>query len=480
MIEKTHLEKIDNFIFRIPQTYQKGMRVEVCVFATEKMLEEIIHDRSLNQLINISFLPGVKNPVLVMPDVHEGYGFPIGAVAAVDFNHGVISPGGIGYDINCGVRLLLSLLTKKDIGNFIKSLGKNIFEAVPAGVGEKSIFQVDQKNFDQVLSTGISWAVKKGYADYKDQKRIESFGSLSQADPSFVSQQAKQRGINQLGTLGAGNHFVEIGYIETIYHQKIASAFGLFPNQITILIHTGSRGLGHQVATDYIRQMIKSIPKYGIHLPDWQLACAPINSPDGKAYFAAMQSAANFAWVNRQLITFQIRKVFQQVFGKNQELKLLYDVAHNIAKVEKHLIENSPQQVLVHRKGATRAFGPAALDLASEFQKTGQPVIIPGSMGTSSFILVGTKKAASLTFSSAAHGAGRKMSRKKARQKTKGSLLKGELANKGIAIFTQNLNALSEEAPFAYKDVEEVVDLIDRVGIAQKVAKLRPLIVVKG
>ncbi len=480
MFNKNFLQKQADFIFKIPQTYQKGMRVEAWVLTSPAMLEQILTDRSLVQLINVTFLPGVQEKVVVMPDVHEGYGFPIGAVAAVSLNKGVISPGGIGYDINCGVRLLLSKIAWQEAAAFLTKIGQAIFAQVPAGVGLKSDLKINQKELEAVLTQGLIWANNRGYTQPEDQNYIESGGVLKEAWAEAVSPQAKARGLNQLGTMGAGNHFVEIGYVAEIYQPQIAKAFGLFPNQLTVLIHTGSRGLGHQVATDYIRQMIKVMPKYGIALPDWELACAPFRSSEGQAYFSAMQAAANFAWVNRQIITFKIRQVFQKILGSCGKLAILYDVAHNIAKVEEHLIKKAKEKVLVHRKGATRAFGPNGEELPLKFQKIGQPVIIPGSMGTASFVLVGTQKALELTFGSSCHGAGRQMSRKKAVKAISGSLLKQNLTKQGIAIFTPHLSQLAEEAPFAYKDVSQVVEVVDQIGIAQKVAKLKPLAVIKG
>lgn len=479
-LTKSNLVKITDYIWEIPKSYRADMKVAARIFASQKMLPEIFRDKSLDQLVNVAALPGIVGQALVMPDAHEGYGFPIGGVAATEYPDGVISPGGIGYDINCGVRLLKSALTFDDINHHQGILAKKLFEAIPSGVGRGGRVKLDNKQLDAVLQNGANWAVANGYGQRGDTKFLESGGVLINADPSCVSDQAKQRGHDQIGTLGAGNHFVEVDKVEEIFEQDIARTFGLFKNQVVVLIHTGSRGLGHQVATDYIRTMLTKLSDYGITLPDRELACAPLSKKEGTEYFNAMAAAANFAWVNRQLITRATRQVFQELFPKSSSLSILYDVAHNIAKVEEHKVGTKSKKVIVHRKGATRAFGPNRPDLIEEYKKTGQPVIIPGSMGTASYVLVGTDEAMSLSFGSTCHGAGRRMSRHAAKREVQGKKLKVELEKEGIFIQTGSIRGLAEEAPIAYKDIHDVVDVVHQAGIAKKVAKLRPVVVVKG
>ncbi|MCX6765660.1 MAG: RtcB family protein [Candidatus Moranbacteria bacterium] len=449
------------------------MRVPARIYATGKMLDDIGRDRSLEQLINVTTLPGIQKNALVMPDAHEGYGFPIGGVAVTHYPDGVISPGGIGYDINCGVRLLKSNLYYEDARNYLSQLADELYKTIPSGVGRGGKLKLNSRELDEVLAGGVGWAVKKGYGEKEDMEHIESSGSLPEARPETVFKHAKNRGRDQLGTLGAGNHFLEIDRVDEIFDEDCAKAFGLYLNQIVILIHTGSRGLGHQVATDYIRIMNKAMPKYKISVPDRELVCVPFKSPEGQDYFSAMAAAANFAWTNRQLITWGIRKSWKKVLGNpGGELSILYDVAHNIAKIEEHTIMkhetcNTKQKLIVHRKGATRAFPE-------------QPVIIPGSMGTASYVLVGTHTAMQETFGSTCHGAGRAMSRHAAKRSVDAGKLKRELEKKGIYVQAGSIRGLAEEAPQAYKDIDEVVNVVHNVGIALKVAKLRPLVVIKG
>ncbi len=435
------------------------MRVPARVYASEKMLEEILGDRSLEQLINVATLPGIQNYALAMPDIHEGYGFPIGGVAAFSQKEGVISPGGIGYDINCGVRLLRSNKTFNEVKNYLPQLAQTLYREVPSGVGKGGRLKLKGEALDRVLEHGAQEVVGQGYGKEEDLKQQESEGRIEIAEANLVSERAKSRGHDQLGTMGAGNHFVEVEVVENIFSEEEAKRLGLSKDQITILIHCGSRGLGHQIATDYIQTMVRAMPKYGIVLPDRELACAPFESKEGQNYFRAMSAGANFAWANRQLITWEVRNAWQDVFSEGEDLEIVYDVSHNIAKIENDLV--------VHRKGATRSF-------------PGQPVLIPGSMGTGSYVLVGLEGAMEQSFGSSCHGAGRRMSRSKAKRTIRGSELKDQLEARGIAISAGSMSGLAEEAPEAYKNVDEVVEVVHQAGIAKKVARLRPVAVVKG
>lgn len=460
MIAKENLVRINDWLWEIPKNYRSDMRVAARVYATEKMLEEILGDRSLMQLINMATLPGIQNYALVMPDVHEGYGFPIGGVAAFDKREGIISPGGIGYDINCGVRLLRSKLSFDEVKSRLSELSEEIYRQVPSGVGKGGRLKLKDRDFDRVLERGAEAVVEMGYGGKEDLKQQESEGRIEEANAGLVSDRAKARGADQLGTMGAGNHFVEVEAVETIFDEEEAKQLGLFKDQIVVLIHTGSRGLGHQIATDYIQTMARALSKYNISLPDRELACAPYQSEEGQNYFWAMSAGANFAWANRQLISWEVREAFKNVFGiTNHELNIVYDVAHNIAKIENNLV--------VHRKGATRAF-------------PGQPVLIPGSMGTGSYVLVGQEASMTQSFGSTCHGAGRRMSRSKAKRTIRGKELKDELESRGIAIAAGSMSGLAEEAPEAYKNVDEVVEVVHQAGIAKKVARLRPVAVIKG
>lgn len=455
-----HLVKIHDWLWEIPREFRSDMRVPARVYASEKMLGEITRDRSLEQLVNVATLPGICDYALLMPDAHEGYGFPIGGVAAFSLADGIVSPGGIGYDINCGVRLLRSEHTAEDLRPHFRALGRAIFKEVPSGVGRGGRLQLKGDAFNQVLAGGAGRMVAMGYGEVADLSQIESGGVLDEAETGAVSETAKARGRDQLGTMGAGNHFVEVEEVETIFDEKTAAALGLFRGQVAVLIHTGSRGLGHQVATDYIREMLRAIPRYGIELPDRELACAPIRSPEGERYLRAMSAAANFAWANRELITWEVRRAWREVLGEAAgPLHVVYDVAHNIAKVEEGRV--------VHRKGATRSF-------------PGQPVLVPGSMGTGSYVLVGEEKSLRESFGSSCHGAGRRMSRTEAKRRIRGAELKQSLEGKGIVVESGSLSGLAEEAPEAYKDVDEVVEVIHQAGIARKVARLKPLAVMKG
>jgi len=478
---KEHLKKLDDYLWEIPKDARDGMLVPGYIYASERMLEDIGHDRSLEQLTNVAMLPGICKAAIVMPDVHEGYGFPIGGVAATEWPHGAISPGGIGYDINCGVRLLCSDLEHKDLFNKGEDLAKVLYTHIPSGIGKGGLIRLSDHELDKVLSLGAGWAVENGYAETNDLDFIESFGCLDSADPSYVSDVARKRGFDQLGTIGAGNHFVEVSYVDEIFDADAAEVFGLRLNQLTILIHTGSRGLGHQVATDYLKRMVASMGAYNIHLPDRELACVPFDSIEGQEYFKAMSSAANFAWCNRQIVTWEIRNVMKEFFrGRESELKIVYDVAHNIAKIEDHLVNGNAMRLIVHRKGSTRSFGPGHPEIPVHYRTIGQPVIIPGSMGTSSYVMVGTSGAMEKTFGSTCHGAGRRMSRRAAQRAVNVAVLEKELTDMDIHVRAGSRRGVSEEAPTAYKDIEEVIDVVHSAGLAHKVARLKPISVIKG
>ncbi|MBW1971903.1 MAG: RtcB family protein [Deltaproteobacteria bacterium] len=479
---KLRIEKIDECRYRIPKTGK--MRVDGVIYVDQKMMDEIIAtDESLIQVANVAHLPGIQKYSLAMPDIHWGYGFPIGGVAAMDVEQGVISPGGVGYDINCGCRLLITRISKKDIKDRIRELVDALFKAVPCGVGSKGKIKLSKNEEKKVLEQGSRWAVKEGFGTEEDIARTEEGGMLKGADPDLISERALERGKEQLGTLGAGNHFLEIGYVEEIFDEKTARAFNLFKDQVTILIHCGSRGLGHQICDDFIRIMMKSIDELGIELPDRQLVSAYIKSKEGQAYLSATATAANFAWANRQIIMHWVREAFSSTLAANIDeigLELLYDVCHNIAKIEEHEIDGKKRKVCVHRKGATRAFPPKHPDVPKIYREVGQPVLIPGDMGTESYVLVGTQKAMEDTFGSTCHGAGRIMSRSKAIKFTKGRAIQRELENKGIIVKAKGSKTLKEEAPEAYKDVSHVVDIVHKAGISKKVARIKPLGVVKG
>jgi tRNA-splicing ligase RtcB (3'-phosphate/5'-hydroxy nucleic acid ligase) len=453
------------------------MLVPGVVFASEDLFEKIEQDKTLEQVKNVACLPGIVEKSIAMPDAHQGYGFPIGGVAAFNIKEGIISPGGVGYDINCGVRLLKTNVKKSEFLFKREPLINEIYKNVPSGVGRNSDLKLSDKEVDKVLALGSSWCFENGYAIKSDVEHTEDQGQIKGADPEKVSQKAKGRGRSQLGTLGAGNHFLEIQEVEKIFDAEIAKAFGLSKEQIVVLIHTGSRGLGHQTASDYIQKMER---EYGFkHLPDRELACAPIESTLGKDYLAAMACAANFAFANRQMITHKIRQSFKKFFSKS-EVELLYDVAHNIAKFEDFIINGKKQTLCVHRKGATRSFGPNRKELPEDYKRTGQPILIPGSMGTSSYILVGTKEAETISFASTAHGAGRVMSRTKAKETLSPEKIKHELEDKDILLKVGSIKGIVDEAPEAYKDVDEIVRVSDELGIGKIVARLKPLAVIKG
>jgi tRNA-splicing ligase RtcB len=473
---RTPIERKDDVVWELASSFRGDMHVPVRVFADEELMTAIDRDKSLDQLVNVATLPGITRSAMGMPDMHQGYGFPVGGVAATVTPDGVISPGGIGFDINCGVRLLASDLDLAGVGDMTE-LVHELSRCVPLGYGRAGRVSLGVRDLDRVLSEGARAAVADGFGREEDLGFIESRGAISGADPDHVSSRAKERGHDQLGTLGGGNHFLEIQVVDEIFDAPAAKAMGLAQGHITVLIHSGSRGLGHQVCTDHVRVMDRSLKKHGISLRDRQLACAPLSSEEGRNYFAAMCAAANFAFANRQLLTHRVREAFKSHLGRHQgKLRVVYDVAHNIAKLE----EFGDRKLCVHRKGATRAFGPSSMELPTEYRGIGQPVFVPGSMGTSSLVMVGTDASHDVSLASACHGAGRAMSRTAAKQLVTGGGLRKELAARGIVIHCQSNEELAEEAPLAYKDVDRVVNVVEKAGIARRVARLRPVGVLKG
>jgi tRNA-splicing ligase RtcB len=478
------LEKIDDYRWLIPKSAKPGMRVPGIIYADEKLLKDIRQDKAMEQVANVAFLPGIVNASLAMPDIHWGYGFCIGGVAATDIeNGGVISPGGVGFDINCGVRMLKTSLQLEQIKDKLEDLVYALFSDVPAGIGSKGDIRVSSREEKEILVKGARWAVEKGYGTEDDLDCTEENGAIAGADPAAVSDRAYERGKAQSGTLGSGNHFLEIQVIDQLYDRDICDELGLTLGQITVMIHSGSRGLGYQVCDDYTKSMVHCLQKYNINVPDRQLAGAPVNSPEGKAYLGAMKCAANYAWANRQCLMYLTRKVFEKVFALSWQkigIHLIYDVAHNIAKIEKHIVDGKEKTLCVHRKGATRAFAPDHPALPQKYKKIGQPVIIPGDMGRNSYLLVGTEKAMKETFASTAHGAGRVKSRTAASRSINVDVLLKELESKGIMVKASGRGTLVEEAPQAYKDVNEVVDVVHNAGISKRVCRMRPLGVIKG
>lgn len=483
MVEKKDFRRVDKFIWELPKETRPDMRVPARIFASAEMLDSAFRDRTVEQLINTATLPGVLKYAMAMPDFHEGYGFPIGGVAAMDVKTGVISPGGVGYDINCGVRLLASYLEKEEVMPYLRDLTNALYRACPSGVGEPGRIRISPRELDELVVEGARWALKRGQAREEDLAHTEEEGCLPGADPSKVSARARERGGDQIGSLGAGNHFLEIDVVEEIYDPEVAKAFGLRENQIVVQIHCGSRGFGHQICDDYVKSLQTAVQKYGISIPDRELVCAPIDSPEGRAYYGAMACAVNYAFVNRQVLAMGVREAFRDVLqGKvrNYDLYQVYDVAHNIAKFEEHEIDGKRVKVCVHRKGATRAFGPGRPEVPKAYRDVGQPVLVPGSMGTESYVLVGTDRAMELSFGSTCHGAGRVMSRAQALKKIWGPDLKRELEEQGLVIRAGSTKGLAEEAPAAYKNVSQVVEVVHGAGLARKVARLRPLAVIKG
>jgi tRNA-splicing ligase RtcB len=487
------LKKLSDFKFEIPKSYRPDMKTPGMIYLSDLLVTELRKDMAPEQVANVATLPGILGSSMAMPDIHWGYGFPIGGVAAMDAESGVISPGGVGYDINCGVRLLRTNLTFDEVKDKVKPLIEAMFKNVPSGLGSKGKVHINHRELDEVLKNGAQWAVENGYGWKDDLKYLEENGRMTGAEPRLVSHRAKQRGLPQLGSLGAGNHFLELQTVDKIFDKKAADILGLTQeNQLVVMIHTGSRGLGYQICGDQIGEIDKFFQKDGsifksaefkLELPDRQLVCAPVNSPTGQNYFKAMKCAANYAWANRQMIVHWVRQSFEEVLKRSADdlgMEIVYDVAHNIAKLEEHIFEGKRRKVYVHRKGATRAFGPGNVEVPDKYRAIGQPVMIPGDMGTSSYVLVGTETAMKETFGSTCHGAGRLLSRKAAVRKFGSEFIINELKKKGIYIRAASPKVVSEEAPGAYKDVDSVVDVTHGAGISQKVAKMRPVGVVKG
>jgi len=479
------VRKVSDLEFRIDANPAKGMNVPVTIFANDSLMAKMLTDRTIDQAANVATLPGVRKHVVVLPDGHEGYGFPVGGVAATDIEDGVISPGGVGYDINCGVRLLRTNLTGNDLRPRLRDVVNDLFRSIPSGVGSEGTVKLSRSELDEILVEGVNWAVRHGYGTDDDAEVCEEGGSMAGADPSRVSDTARKRGASQLGSLGSGNHFLEVQEVDKILDERAARAMGIDRvGQLTVLIHCGSRGFGHQICTDYLRVSESALRKYGLSLADRELACVPNNSKEGEDYRKAMNSALNFAWANRQMITHWTRKSFERVFKISEDslgMGLVYDVAHNIAKVERHIVDGEgTRDVVVHRKGATRAF-PAGMDqVPSRYRSVGQPVIIPGSMGTASWILLGGKRSLELSFGSTAHGAGRMMSRSAAKRSYTADQVRSGLESRGIYVKALTREGMVEETPEAYKDVDAVANVSDSLGIATKVLRLVPIGVIKG
>lgn len=482
MGRKIELKKIDEYRWMIPKSYMPGMRVPGMLYADREMLPEIERDNALQQVANAAHLAGVVRNSIAMPDIHWGYGFPIGGVLATDIEKGgIVTPGGIGYDINCGVRLLRTGLAYETVKTRVRELVELLYNTVPSGVGSSGKLKLDLLSDPEVLVSGAGWAVREGYGNDEDLINCEERGAFEGADPTAVSRRALERGSGQLGTLGSGNHFVEIQVVDEIYDARRARVFGISEGELTVMVHTGSRGFGHQICTEYASRMQGVMGKYGLQAPDRQLACVPVNSDDGRAYLSAMRCAANYAWANRQVITHLIRKTLGKFFGggEGSRLELVYDVAHNIAKIESYVLYGEKRKLCVHRKGATRAFPPGSEELPERYRDHGQPVIIPGDMGRYSFLLSGTETGEE-AFYSTAHGAGRFMSRTHAKKTARGRDIAGELAGQGICVRSAGRNTLKEEMPEAYKDVTKIVNVVENAKLARKVARLRPLGVCKG
>jgi len=476
-------KKIGENQYQIDADSNSGMKVPVRIYADEPLLQKMLSDRTIMQAKNVSSIPGIVGQSIVLPDGHEGYGFPVGGVAAMDAEEGMISPGGVGYDINCGVRLLRSNLTEKNVRSKLKELVTDLFSSIPSGVGSKGSVKLTPSQLDEVLVKGVNWAIDNGYGSSDDADVCEENGQIQNADPNKVSDKARKRGAPQLGSLGSGNHFLEVQKVAEVHDEEAANRMGLKEGTITVLIHCGSRGFGHQVCSDYLRVAEQAMDKYDINLPDRELACVPNNSEEGESYRAAMFSALNFAWSNRQMLTHWTRKSIERVFNQSEsdlDMKLVYDVAHNIAKVEKHKVDGKERKVVVHRKGATRAFPANRDEIPSKYRDLGQPVLVPGSMGTASWVLLGQPNSMDLSFGSTAHGAGRTMSRTKARRNFSEEDVKKSLNDKGIFIKALTRDGVVEETPQAYKDVDAVVNVSHNLGIATKVAKLVPIGVIKG
>ena len=483
MASKTDFRKTGDFLWELPSAYRGDMQTPVRIIADDALLEDALGDLSIEQAVNVASLPGLAGRVVVMPDVHQGYGMPIGGVMAARMDEGMISPGAVGYDINCGVRLLSTPLILNEVETRLSDLATVLYRNCPSGVGEKGSVPLSNDELDRVCREGARWALRKGYAVKSDIDRTEESGCLEGADPQQVSPRAKERGRGQLGTLGAGNHFLEVDVVEQVFDGNAAAAMGLREGNLALQIHCGSRGFGHQICTDYVQSFQSAVKRYEIRLPDRELVCAPVDSPEGKAYLGAMKAAANFAFANRQVLAFHARRSFEEVFGGMDvrwDLTQVYDITHNMAKIETHEIDGRKQKVCVHRKGATRAFGPGFEGLPPEYRDLGQPVLVPGSMGTASWVLLGTQGSMELSYGSCCHGAGRVMSRARAKREVRGEKLRGELEHRGVRIRAGSLPGLAEEAPQAYKDVDRVIAAVCGAGIGKKVARLRPVAVIKG
>lgn len=484
-ITKTDLKKINDYTWKIPNTFNSDMHVPAFIFTNESMLDEILQNRSLEQLVNITTLPGIQNAVYAMPSVYEGYGFPNGSIAATPYPDGVISPGGVGYDINCGVRALRSQISFEELKPFIKKLTRNLLKEIPKKVGHAESIKLGREKFDEILREGARCVIKEGYGEKIDTHYVESYGVLNNADPSVVSNYAKKKSHDQLGTIGSENHRVEIDKVDEIFDEWVAKELGLKLGQIIIVIHTGSRGLGHQITNDYLRLINQAMTHHGISMPGRELACVPLSSSEGRNYFNAMAAAANFAWANRQMITYEIRNAWKNLLGQaGGHLSIIYDNAHNIIKIEdfdndkKTTHTGERKKVIIHRRGATRAFPPRHQELVSEYQRTGQPVIITSGIGNDSYIVVGTPKSKD-SFYSICHNAGRKLSPHRAKKEIHGRQLKEDLEKKGINIETKSASDLAGEAPLAYKNIHDVVNIIDKVGLAKKAARLKPIVIIK-
>ncbi len=476
-------KKIAENVYEIPKSTRSYMKVPARIFANEKILQAM-EQKMFLQATHVAWMPGIIKHALVLPDGHMGYGFPIGGVAATDYNDGVISPGGVGYDINCGVRLLRTNLQKKDVIPHAQKLSEDLFRNVPSGVGSKAKIHLNRSQLNELLTEGAAYCVKRGLGWEKDLEHCEEKGALSNADPDAVSAKAIERGMPQAGSLGSGNHFLEIQYVDHIYDEKLAKAMGILQkDQVMVMIHTGSRGLGHQICSDYLRSVERAMPKYNLNPPDRELSCVPTQSDDGQAYFNAMACGANYAWGNRQMILHWVRETFEQHFKQNAtdlDMDLIYDVAHNIAKKEDHTIDGKKRTVITHRKGATRAFPANHPAVPKVYQSIGQPVILPGSMGTASYVLIGQPNGMDVSFGSTAHGAGRVLSRSAALKKFWGATVKDELKGQGIHVKAVNQKIIAEEAPGVYKDIDSVAEVSDKVGIGKRVVRLKPIAVVKG
>ena len=478
------LRRIDDYRWELPKEYKRGMRVPALIYADRRMLEAMEGDQAIEQAANVAMLPGIVGRSLAMPDIHWGYGFPIGGVAAMRLDDGVVSPGGVGFDINCGTRIIATKLTEEEIRPLLTDVVNQLYRDVPPGLGGHGFLRVNRQELDDLMVRGSAWMVEHGYGDAEDLDATESRGALPGADPAKVSERARERGLAQLGTIGSGNHFLEVQAVEQIYDEDVARAFGIDgPGQVLVFFHCGSRGFGHQVCQDYLRVMERAVEKYGIDLPDKQLACAPIKSKEGKDYLAAMAAGANFAWANRQAITHQIRRAMMKATRRSREelgLQVVYDVAHNIAKVERHRMKGAEIEVCVHRKGATRAFPAGHPEVPPRYRAVGQPVLVPGDMGRYSYLAVGTQRAMDETWGSACHGAGRVRSRGSAKRLLAGVDVAKRMADQGIVVRAQNPRALAEEASEAYKDVADVVEVLEHAGISRRVARMVPLGVIKG